>query len=195
MSRLSKVVGAGLLLLAHTVHAQIISPPTLTASGVQVFCQGYQPFVSFVLPVVTVDRGRPGAIFVGMRDQAGTAALFLQGDNWMPWESGMFPVYLVRNEGVSDQKFTLPLNGNLAGGGWMLYVGYGVLTSEAEGRVQSYVATVQKTEQLVNKKLNSVEPDHYRRSFIQDDLVRKGKYTYINTGVENNPRICLPESS
>lgn len=195
MIRLSKVVGVGLLFLAQTVHAQIISPPSLTASGVQVFCQGYQPFVSFVLPVMPVDRGRPGAFFVGMRDQGGTSALFLQGDTWMPWESGMFPVYSVRNNGVSDQKFILPLNGNLAGGGWMLYVGYGALSSEAEGRVQSYVATVQKTEQLTNKKLNSVDPDHYRRSFIQDDMARMGKYTYINTGVENNQGICLPESS
>lgn len=133
-------------------------------------------------------------VYVGMRNQAGTAAMFLQAGSWSQWESGLFPVYSNLSYGLSDQHFTLPLNGYLAGGGWMLYAGYGVLTSEGEVRVQSYVATVQNTERITNKKVNSVDPDHFRRTLTQDDMVRYGKYSYVSTGVENNGRVCQPDN-
>lgn len=195
MNQVIKVVGALVALAtAHVVDAQMVSPPSITASGVQVFCQGLQPYVSFVLPVLSADLGRPGMVYVGMRDQVGTAAMFLQGGIWVPWDSGLFPVYSSVTSGLGSQQVTLPLNGNLAGGGWMLYAGYGVLTSDGEMRVQSYIATVQNTERITNKKVSSVDPDHYRRTLVQDDMSRYGKYTYISTGVENNGRVCQPDN-
>jgi len=120
--------------------------------------------------------------------------MFLQGESWMPWDSGLFPAYSIVRSGLGSQQFTLPLNGYLAGGGWMLYAGYGVLTSDSESRVQSYIASVQNTERITNKKTSSIDPDHFRRTLIQDDMARYGKYTYINTGVENNSRVCQPDN-
>ena len=189
LKRVVLVVGG----VVQIVHAQIISQPTLTAWDVQVFCQESQPYVSFVLPLNAADRGRPGLTYIGMHDPAGSSAMLLQGGNWIPFQSGLFSVYAIANAGLTDQRISLPLNNYLAGGGWKLYAGYGALSAEADGRVQGYTETVQKSEQISGRKINRVDPDHFRRSLIQDDMVRRGKYTYINTGVENNQRFCQPE--
>lgn len=195
MSRLIKSIGAGLVAwaMAQVAHAQVISPPSITATGVQVFCQAQQPYISFVLPVMAADQGRPGLIYVGMRNDSATAAMFLQGGSWVPWNGGLFPVYSTVTSGLRDQQYTLPLNGYLAGGGWVLYAGYGVLTSDGEARVQAYITTVQNTETITSRKVNGIDPDHYRRSLVQDNMVRFGKYSYISTGVENNSRVCQTE--
>lgn len=196
MSPIVKFAVAGLFAfaVAARVDAQMVSPPSLTAVGVRVFCEGLQPYVSFILPVMPSDRGRPGMVYVGMRDPSGTAAMFLQGDTWLPWGSGLFPAYSIQNAGLNDQQFNLPLNGNLAGGGWLLYAGYGSLSDDGEAHVRSYIDVVQSTERLTNRKVSSVDPDHYRRSLIQNDMAGLGKYSYINTGVENNAGICQPEN-
>ena len=196
MKRFVKAIGAvfAIAAMSQGAQAQLSSQPSITALNVQVFCQGTQPYVSFVLPVAYADMGRAGMVFVSMRDQSGTAAMFLQGASWLPWESGLFPAYTSMSSGMTSQSFTLPLNGYLAGGGWMLYAGYGVLTDDAESSVRSYIDTVRKTEDIVHKKVNSIDPDHYRRTLIQADMVKSGKYSYISTGVENDPKICQPET-
>lgn len=195
MIRLKKAIGIAAILMAAAAGAvaQIVSQPAITAVGVQVFCQGLQPFVSFVLPVKPNDRGRAGLVYVGMKDQAAANAMFLQGSSWYSWSSGMFPVYAV-SSWLNDQSFTLPLNSNLAGGGWSLYVGYGVLTDEAELRVKSYVQTMQQSEAIAGKKVSGIDPDHYRRTLVQSDMVQSGKYSYINTGLELNSSFCQTQS-
>ena len=195
---LSGAVCAAMLSIPMSVAAQIASGPALTISDTQVFCQGFQPYVTFTLPIMAADAGRSGMLFVGMRDAAGTAAMFLVGDTWHQWTNGMFPPYEVVASGISARRFTLPLNPYLAGGGWSLYAGYGVLDSQSETKVQTYSRMVQETKAMAQamKKggIGSVDPDHYRRTFVQADLVRAGKYGYVNTGAENNPDICNPET-
>jgi hypothetical protein len=196
MIQLSKGIPAlfAALVVSAQVHAQIVSPPSITALQVQVSCQGLQPYVSFVLPVLPGDRGRSAVVYVGMRDQGASAAMFLQGGSWEPFQGGLFPVYTVITTGLVDQRITLPLNGYLAGGGWMLYAGYGALSDTDEVRVRDYSEIVAKAEQLGQKKTASVTPDHYRRTLMQNDMVKVGKYSYINTGVENNSKVCQPDN-
>lgn len=180
--------------LTLSARAQIVAPPAISVVAVQVFCQGLQPYVSFVMPILPADRGQPGVVYVGMRDQAGSTAMFLQGSTWQGWDSGLFTPYSTATFGLNDQQITLPLNSNLAGGGWLLYAGYGALTPDAAVRVNAYVSVVHQTEAVTGKKVNSVDPDHYRRTLIQNDLVSNGKYSYVATGVENNARICQPDN-
>lgn len=195
---LSVVACAAMLSVPVSGAAQIASGPALTISDTQVFCQGSQPFVTFTLPIMAGDSGRSGMLFVGMRDAAGTAAMFLVGDTWHQWTSGMFPPYEVIANGMFSRRFTLPLNPYLAGGGWTLYAGYGVLDAQSEAKAQAYSRVVQETQAIANtmKKgpIGSVDLNHYRRAFVQADLVRAGKYGYVNTGAENNPDVCNPET-
>jgi hypothetical protein len=171
----------------------IASSPNLTVVGLQVFCQGLQPYASFTLPVLGQDLGHPGIVFVGMHDASRTQAKFLSGDSWYDWQSGLFPVYAVRSSGLGNQQFTLPLNGLLAGGGWKLYVGYGVLSDQDEARVQQGIIAVNAARAVRGGQVANVDPDHHRRTLVQTDLVRFGKYAYVNTGVENNAKVCEPQ--
>lgn len=195
---LSVAVCAAMLSIPVSGAAQIASGPALTISDTQVFCQGSQPYVTFTLPIIAGDSGRSGMLFVGMRDAAGTAAMFLVGDTWRQWTSGMFPPYEVVASGMAARRITLPLNSYLAGGGWSLYAGYGVLDAQSEAKVQAYSRMRQETQAMAqamkNGTIGSVDPDHYRRTFVQADLVRAGKYAYVNTGAENNPDVCNPET-
>lgn len=186
-------LAGGLVALPATAQ-MMASPPNLTVVGLQVFCQGLQPYASFALPVLGQDMGRPGIVFVGMHDASRTQAKFLSGDNWYDWQSGLFPVYAVRSGGLVNQQFTLPLNGLLAGGGWKLYVGYGALSDQDEMRVQQGITAVNAARAVLGGQgqVTSVDPDHHRRTLVQTDLVRLGKYAYVNTGVENNPKVCEP---
>lgn len=186
---------AGLIAALPASAQMTASPPNLAVVGLQVFCQGLQPYASFTLPVLGQDLGRPGIVFVGMHDASRTQAMFLSGDNWYDWQSGLFPVYAVRSNGLGNQQFTIPLNGLLAGGGWKLYVGYGALGDQDEARVQQGVLAVKAARAVRGGQgqVASVDPDHYRRTLVQADLVRLGKYAYVSTGVENNAKVCEPQ--
>ncbi len=175
------------------VSAQIATGPALTILDTQVFCQGSQPYVTFTLPVIPVDFGRPGIYYIGMRDAPGTAAMFLTPTGWVQWQSGMFSPFETLAGGMGARRFTLALNPALAGGGWTLYAGYGVLDAPHEAKVIEYARTVEETKALARGPIGSVDPEHYRRTYIQADMVKAGKFAYVNTGTENNPDVCNPE--
>jgi hypothetical protein len=192
MSRLDKVAKwllMGIVLIAGT-NVNAASQPSIVPVGLNVYCVGDQPYASFIMPVKPLDRGRAGIVYVGMRDATGNKAMFLQGNNWVSYESGLLPTFSVLRAGLSDVPFNFPLNSNLAGGGWMLYVGYGVLPSDAEQRIQAYLNMVQKAAASGMKGGNSIDADHYRRTLVQEDMTQNGKYGYVKTGLENNPTFC-----
>jgi len=178
--------------VSTTAFSQIVSAPTLTASGIQVFCDGYQPYVTFSLQINAADRGRPGIVYVGMHDEANTSAMFLTGSQWSAWQSGLFPPFQVARGGLIDQRITVPLNPYLAGGGWRLYAGYGALSANDEARVQAYAQTIDKVKLVTGKPVASIDQDHYRRTLVQADLASGGKYAVIQTGVEYSSQVCQP---
>ncbi|NTB05922.1 hypothetical protein [Agrobacterium tumefaciens] len=179
--------------ISTSALSQIVSAPTLTASGISVFCDGYQPYVTFTLQINGADRGRPGLIYVGMHDEANTSAMFLTGNEWTVWQSGLFPPYQVARSGLVDQRITIPLNPYLAGGGWRLYAGYGALSTNDEARVQAYTQTIDKVKLVTGKPVASIDHDHYRRTLVQADLAASGKYAFVQTGVEYSTQICQPQ--
>ncbi|KAA0178825.1 hypothetical protein FX016_23115 [Cupriavidus gilardii] len=194
-SLLALLAAAGVL-GCSTAQAQMSVRPNLHVTAVEVFCQNYQPFVSIAMPVASADSGRPGLLYVGMHDAGMSQAAFLTSAGWQPYQGGLFPVYSIVKGGLASTRLVLPLNPNLAGGGWKLYVGYGALSAEAEARVQQAVVAT-ATAKAMNPKgaIAAVDPDHYRRTLVQTDMTQAGKFGYVDTGVENIPDMCRLDNS
>lgn len=75
--------------------AQTLNHPALSATGVHVFCRGTQLYVSFSVPVLPADYGRPGLVFVGMLNSENTLVLVLVGDSWRQWTDGLLPAFRI----------------------------------------------------------------------------------------------------
>jgi hypothetical protein len=99
------------------------------------------------------------------------------------------------SSGLYNTNLTIPLPPSLIRDDWRLYVGYGALSTESESRVQLAINTVNAAKALdINANISAVDPDHYRRSLIQMDMTKNGKYVYVNTGIKNKPNVCSPQS-
>lgn len=177
------------VLLCVSAQAQVAAPSTISVKKVRLFCQRQRPYITFTLPINTSDQGRPGLLYIGMHDPAMSQANFLRNHTWLNWQSGLFPVYAVMRGGLYSTRLTIPLPPRITGSGWHLYAGYGALSIEDELRVQRAIDTVNKAKAL-NLNISGVEPDHYRRSLIQMDMSKNGKYTYVNFDIKNNSNIC-----
>lgn len=195
-------LATALWLCCGLAQAQVGVRSTIAVTGVQVTCQGLQPYVTFTLPINGADQSRPGLVYIGMHDPAMSQAAFLTGNNWAAWRGGMFPVYVVATGGLFSSTITLPLPYALAGGGWHLYAGYGALSAANEARVQDAINAINAAKSLsgnaavalnASAVVAAVDPDHYRRTLIQTDMTQNGKYAYVNTGVETNPYVCDPQ--
>lgn len=200
--RIFNSLAMALWLCCGLVQAQVGVRSTIAVSGIQVTCQGLQPYVTFTLPINGADQSRPGLVYIGMHDPAMSQAAFLTGNNWAAWRGGMFPVYAVATGGLFSSTITLPLPYALAGGGWHLYAGYGALSAANEARVQDAINAINAAKTLsanaavalnASAVVAAVDPDHYRRTLIQTDMTQNGKYAYVNTGVETNPYVCDPQ--
>lgn len=200
--RIFNSLATALWLCCGLAHAQVGVRSTIAVTGVQVTCQGLQPYVTFTLPINGADQARPGLVYVGMHDPAMSQAAFLAGNSWADWRGGMFPVYAVARGGLFNTTITLPLPYALAGGGWHLYAGYGALSAANEARVQDAINAINAAKTLsanaavalnASAVVAAVDPDHYRRTLIQTDMTQNGKYAYVNTGVETNSYVCDPQ--
>ncbi|MGP8437797.1 hypothetical protein ACT2FY_38900 [Paraburkholderia fungorum] len=180
--------------IATNANAQLSARANLTIQNIQVFCQGTQPFVSFTLPVMAGDVGRPGLLYIGMHDPSMSSAAFFMNGAWTGYQGGLFPINSIV-AGLSNKQFVLPLPPALAGEGWKLYVGYGALSATAENQVQMAINAINAAKAMnVNAAVGAVDPNHYRRTLMQSDMTQAGKYGYVYTGVENNPYVCQPEA-
>lgn len=191
---LSKLFAGLVFLFAGVAHAQAGVSPNLTVTNIVVTCKGLQPYVTFTLPIEAPDQGRPGLLYIGMRDPAMSQADLLTSSGWLGYTGGMLPVYSVVRSGLTPVTLTLPLPPALAGGGWSLYAGYGALSAPAESQVEAAITAVNEAKALgASGVIASVDPDHYRRALIQTDMTQNGKYGYVHTGVETNPYVCQPQ--
>ncbi|CAB3755839.1 hypothetical protein [Paraburkholderia humisilvae] len=195
-------LATAVLLCCSCVHAQVGPRSTIAVTGVQVSCRGLQPYVTFTLPINGADQGRPGLVYIGMHDPSMSHAAFLTGNAWSNWTDGMFPVYAIVTNGLFSTTITLPLPYALAGGGWHLYAGYGALSDADESQVQDAINAIDAAKSLsasaaaalgVSAVVAAIDPDHYRRTLIQTDMTKNGKYAYVQTGVETNPYACDPQ--
>ncbi len=200
--RIFNSLATALWLCCGLAHAQVGVRSTIAVTGVQVFCRGFQPYVTFTLPINAADQARPGLVYIGMHDPAMSQAAFLSGNSWAAWRGGMFPVYAVARSGLFDSTITLPLPFAVAGNGWHLYAGYGALSTTNEARVQDAINAINAAKALsanaavalnASAVVAAIDPDHYRRTLIQTDMTQNGKYAYVNTGVETNRDFCDPQ--
>ncbi|MFC4484263.1 hypothetical protein [Cupriavidus campinensis] len=184
------------IVLAWSVGASAqVGQPKLTVTDMQVFCQGLDPFVTLTFPVNAQDQARPGILYVGMHDPSMSQAAFLTTSSWVGYSGGLFPAYSVASAQLGRPRLTLALPQNLAGGGWKLYVGYGALSVQSESRVQQAADAIAAAKAISPKPvIGAVDPDHYRRTLVQTDMTQAGKFAYVETGVENNPFVCRPET-
>ncbi|MBN3815196.1 hypothetical protein G3N57_00610 [Paraburkholderia sp. Se-20369] len=186
-------VAVALSCVVADANAQLSTHSNITAQNVQVFCQGTQPIASITLPIMSVDVGRPGLLYIGMHDPSMSSAAFFANGSWVGYQGGLFPINSLVS-GLSNTQLVVPLPPPLAGGGWKLYVGYGALSVAAENQVQAAINAINAAKALnINAAVGAVDPNHYRRTLMQSDMTQAGKYAYVNTGVENNPYVCQPD--
>lgn len=187
---LSTIVGAALLLGSSASFAQLSLSfdSTIKVSGVQFFCGGSgNPVVSAKLLVNPEDRGLPGVVYVAAHNDEKTEAWFMQGNTWVEWQSGYFPMYSINGNGIQDTTITLELpatNIRPTAPGVApfanIFIGYGVLTTANEAVVQKVAAAnAAARAKTPNQKLPVMDPDHHRRAYVQEDLTKKVKYQMI----------------
>jgi hypothetical protein len=153
---------------------------TISISEVSTFCQGNIPYARFKLLINTADKGFPGLIYVGAHSPERTKAEFYHGSYWDVWEEGMFPPNLILRDGLNDTALAIPLDRLTDKQGWRLYVGYGVLTVESEQKVQQMLQAYQIARaKLPDRQIPMVDPDHYRRTLVQTNMIDNMKYRYV----------------
>lgn len=109
---------------------------------------------------------------------------------WQTWDGSLLPPHWVAHGGFAGPvTLSIPLgaSANVDGEfydktGWLLYVGYGVLTIQGEEKVQRAMDGVEKVKaKFPERQIPAVEADHYRRILIEDDMGQNAKYRHILT--------------
>lgn len=112
------------------------------------------------------------------------------GGAWQTWNGSLFPPHWVARSGFSGAvTLSIPLgvSANIDNEysdktGWLLYVGYGVLTVQDEEKVQRAMDGVAKVKaKFPDRPIPAVEADHYRRVMIQEDMSQNAKYRHVLT--------------
>jgi hypothetical protein len=181
------------LVLLYTSAIVRATPVLLTPSisNVQTYCYNKQPQVRFNLLIHASDQGLPGLIYIGAHNPEKTRAQFYVQETWQEFEGAIFPVYKTVREGLTHTSLSIPLDEVIAKQGWQLYVGYGALTAEDEAKVQKMSDTVQSFKSnFPEKKVNTIEPDYFRRVLIQDNMTKHGKYHYIRSWTPELRSLC-----
>ena len=158
-----RVAVAGLA-LAATSSAVLFSP---AARAGEVKCLNEQPQYFETLKIPTA--GQPGAVFVGAHDPGKRQAYFLTPKGWERYEGGLYTVYQRFDEGLPA---ALPLQSLLPKGinwtssevvDWSIYIGFGVLTPEAQDMVKS------RREALNELKPQRVAEGRWNENYDSDD--------------------------
>jgi len=109
---------------------------------------------------------------------------------WQTWDGSLLPPHWVARGGFAGPvTLSIPLgaSANVDGEfydktGWLLYVGYGVLTVQDEEKVQRAMDGVAKVKaKFPDRPIPAVEADHYRRIMIQEDMSQNAKYRHVLT--------------
>lgn len=193
---LSLAVGlatAGLASAAGTAQVNLSAPSTISISGVTKICQGEVPYARVNLLVNAPDKGLPGLVYVGSHDPSQRAAEFVYSGYWVTWNGGLFPPYQIVRSGLNDLTLFIPLVRADEKQGWRLYVGYGVLTTEAEQKVQQMIRSYQAAKtKLPDRQIPAIDPDHFRQTLIQIDMTDKVKYRYVMDWTSDLISMCVP---
>lgn len=152
------------LTVAAASSALLLSP---AARAGEVKCLNEQPqyFETLKIPAA----GQPGAVFVGAHDPGKREAYFLTPRGWERYEGGLYGVYQRFDEGLPA---ALPLQSLLPKGiswtsrevvDWSIYIGFGVLTPEAQDMVKS------RREALNELKPQRVAEGRWDANYDSDD--------------------------
>ncbi|WP_207002665.1 hypothetical protein [Trinickia mobilis] len=147
-------------------------------------CSGTVPVYSETITIP--EAGQPGLVFVGMYNPAKTQADYLaQSGAWGTYQGGLYPPYGRYDAGLPGSvQVLVPLPGNdgttNAVLGWTMYVGYGVLTPDAQAQVQARRSALNsmRAQRIAAGTWNAAydSDDQFKWSLVQKDLTDNGKY-------------------
>jgi hypothetical protein len=177
-------------LLATLLAWNHANAQTISASGTRI-CVGGAPHIRVNLYVNPPDKNLSGLIYVGSHDSSQTQAEFFYENQWIAWESGLYPIYMTFRSGLNDMTFVIPFNRISEKLGWRLYVGYGALSVESEQKVGQITESYERARtKLPDRVFHTVEPDHIRRTLIQMDMLDNLKYQYIAEWTSDLRHLC-----
>lgn len=180
---------------------------TIFISNIQTYCQADNrplgqtssfsigrdeghPYVRVDLLINSPDAGRPGLIYVGSHDPGQTKAQFYTG-RWENWEGALFPINKIVRGGLSPTTLFIPLDDISQKQGWKLYVGYGALTTDDEMKVQRAFEAVAKVKaKFPDRQIPAVDPDHFRRVLVQENMTKNAKYQYVRSWSPDLLTLC-----
>lgn len=197
---ITPLVAAAMAILAavslpcHALGADALTQPSsIQAEYVSSYCEGSRPSVVVNLHINATDLGRPGILFVGMLDpdEHRVSYAVAGSNNWYEYSGeALYPPYAVVTGGLQDVALRLAA-GPAA---WKLYLGYGALTERSESMVQAAMDVVAKARERGRANVPTVDPNHYRRALVQQDMERNGKFIHVLTWGPDNLAVCTPDT-
>lgn len=127
------------------------------------------------------DMGLPGLLYLGVARPSGDDAVFFSPDEggWVEYSGGQLPMAEVNRAGINN--FFLKMNvTQFLNDGRALYFGYGSLTPKIEEIVtRRRDALKRMKERHPEKTFNEPSDDFVRRSLIESDMRKVGRYTQV----------------